>query len=48
MGLWDSGWRQHRKSEEKKVWEVGYEQQQSFTRTFQITKVKGLDIHSSV
>lgn len=30
------------------MWEVGYEKQQSFTRTFQITKVKGLDIHSSV
>lgn len=48
MGLWTGVETQHSKPRMEEVWVLGYEQQRSFTRTFQITRVKGLDIHKSV
>lgn len=48
MGLWDGGGETTQQAQVKEVWELGYEQEQSFTRTFQIPIVKGSDIHKSV
>ena len=46
-GRWAGGGETTQPAQLKEIWELGYEQEQSFTRTFQIRRVKGPDIHKS-